>query len=57
MAIIWLWAVCVRDVEDEREEGMTEPYLTLATYLFGALLVVMILVGALELVGWLPMPE
>lgn len=36
---------------------MTEPYLTLATYLFGALLVVMILVGALELVGWLPMPE
>lgn len=36
---------------------MTEPYLTLASYLFGALLVAVMLVGCLELVGWLPMPE
>jgi hypothetical protein len=56
MAVGWLWAVCVRDAEDARE-GMTEPYLTLASYVFGAVLVALVVLSALELVGVLRMPE
>jgi len=41
---------------DERER-LTDISVTLASYLFGALIVAVIVCGALELIGWLPLPE
>lgn len=51
-----MWAVCVWGSEDAGQ-AMKEPYLTVASYVFGALLVALIVVGCLELVGVVRVPE
>lgn len=57
LAVLWVWAVLLWGVEDAREEGVKEPSLTLASYVFGAVLVALVVLSALELVGVLRMPE